>query len=591
MIHINNIYIEFDEVVIKDGSIDIYYDQITGIVGESGSGKTSLLLQIGLLDKNLHMNYEFNNQIINHMNQNKKDDLLRNDISFIMQDIYFFEGLTIKELIKLYAQIINKDMSEEDIYQLLHNVNLQLSLDTPIDTLSGGEKQRLSIACGLLKNAQLFIFDEPFAYLDKQNQQDILNLIKKLAYEEHKMVVITTHNEDMWNQFDRLYAIKDNQLSLIKDSHPNQIEKHLEHTPFQFRVLKSYVHLNNQHHRLKNIMILSSFIIVISLLVSIGKFNENYQKATGTSILNLMKNEVMIIHKDASEITPKEQTILRSNLYEYTLYSDYTYQSIDNISLAGYLDNEKDSFQIFMNLESDSIINNKNVQPIYISYSLYKRNNHENQLTFIDSSLNQLNIQCTYILDPSDETNNIIYIPYDTYIQILNSYDIDTNLENTNLLKIPINSIDDIKTIKEKLPDNYTIIEPEVIKISLDTAQLFNRKYINILTIILLLALFIYKIFEFIKDQKDIALWKMLGVQNKQLILMKVYQESIYFILITIMSIIICTLFLLLFNILTYSSFINIVLLIIMYDVILYVLLLIIYILLIINNTTLYIKS
>ncbi|UTY38499.1 ATP-binding cassette domain-containing protein [Allocoprobacillus halotolerans] len=187
MIHIKNIQLSFpSKVLIESGNMEIPYGQITGIIGESGTGKTALLQEIGLLKKDCSFDYVFDDMHLHEYDDNQRAMVRCQNISFIYQEVCFFQKMSLRENIEFFAMLAHKSLTEEDIYKLLDMVHLDFDLSTSIETLSGGEKQRLAILCGLIREADLFIFDEPTSYLDATNTAIIIELLKDLAYQKKK---------------------------------------------------------------------------------------------------------------------------------------------------------------------------------------------------------------------------------------------------------------------------------------------------------------------------------------------------------------------------------------------------------------------
>ncbi len=526
MISLKNIQLFYGRSLIEDGSMDIYNQQMTGIIGESGCGKTTLLQKIGLLDDIGDMIYTFHNIDVHNQSHNTKIDILRNHICFVMQDIYLFEDYTIGEMIKVYAKLVRKELCDDDIYRLLDDVDLSLDIQTYIHHLSGGEKQRLMIVCGLLKEAELFIFDEPFAYLDDENALRIFQIIQKIAYEEKKMVVISTHDERIYHQFDRIYKIEDRKLSLIKDSKHEDINKTMNEQPFSLSLLYDYIKLNLKKHRVKNICLCLMLSLLISLLVSITMFHENFEKVNGQSLLSLMKNEVIVIPAKGNTIKPKTVAALQSDLYEYNIYSHYVYQNADFIKLKYYLDNEQKSFDIFHELSYSAINDKKMKKPIYMSYSLY-RSLQDNQCLYSDQWNQQTLFTASYVLNPTEDNEQSLYIPYADFKSYLKERKIDIGLQTCSYLKIPIQSLEEIEIIEEKLPDDLVINQESFVSTSLDMIKIFNKDYIYIFVVLSLIMILCYKVLDIFKVRKDFILLKIFGVPRSSLILMKGIEEII----------------------------------------------------------------
>lgn len=219
MILLNNIEIIFDqEVVLESSKLTIYEGVLTAIIGESGSGKTSLLNLLGLDRVKQNMPYYYNDLSLSIEEQEK---FKRDHIFYIYQDENFVDYLTCKEHIELMFKMRNAVYTQQDIDYLLNKVALQIDKDIYPATLSGGEKQRLAIAMALARNSSLIICDEITASLDEENTQNIIEILKELAHKENKMIVLSTHDSQVYRQCDQIYQIENKQLKLIKTCEPS----------------------------------------------------------------------------------------------------------------------------------------------------------------------------------------------------------------------------------------------------------------------------------------------------------------------------------------------------------------------------------
>lgn len=222
---------EFNQLEVIDGEFTYNHNyimnninlcinkgEIIGIIGESGSGKSTLL-------KILTSLYPINSGSILYNGVNVKDyDLfkLRRKMAYVDQDKSLI-GKTIKD--NLLYGVEDYDISDSDMWDILDEVGLSsfineldLGLDTYIgelgNQLSGGQKQRLAIARALLRNNDIFFFDEITSALDKENKDLINTLIYNLVHKKNKTVVYVTHEIQENNFFDKVYQIKDGQITL-----------------------------------------------------------------------------------------------------------------------------------------------------------------------------------------------------------------------------------------------------------------------------------------------------------------------------------------------------------------------------------------
>lgn len=179
-------------------------------VGPSGSGKTTLMkLLVGLYRP------QEGRILYNGMDENSINfDDLRNQIGFVTQDTQLFSG-TIKENL----QFVNPAATEDDLNNVMlqascHNLLLRAEkgLDTMIGEgglkLSGGEKQRLSIARALLRKPRVLIFDEATSSLDSLTEEEITNTIIKVSSLKYQISILIAHRLSTIMHADRIYVLE-----------------------------------------------------------------------------------------------------------------------------------------------------------------------------------------------------------------------------------------------------------------------------------------------------------------------------------------------------------------------------------------------
>lgn len=195
-------------------------------VGPSGAGKSTLVkLLVGLYRP------QDGNILYNHVDGIKMDfDELRTQIGFVTQDTQLFAG-TIKENLSF----VKPDATDEDLDDALQKAscnNLLSRAEKGIDTmigegglkLSGGEKQRLSIARSLLRKPQLLIFDEATSALDSITEEEITNTIRHISDEKQQITVMIAHRLSTIMHADRIYVLEKGQV-VETGSHQSLIEE------------------------------------------------------------------------------------------------------------------------------------------------------------------------------------------------------------------------------------------------------------------------------------------------------------------------------------------------------------------------------
>lgn len=212
--------LEFDHVAFKHQTAaqnainDISFTAKTGetiaFVGPSGSGKTTLMkLLVGLYRP------QQGKILYNGMDENSIDfEDLRNQIGFVTQDTQLFSGSIRENLL-----FVNPSATEEELQDVLRKAacnNLLSRAENGLDTmigegglkLSGGEKQRLSIARALLRNPKLLLFDEATSALDSLTEEEITDTIREISREGRQVTILIAHRLSTIMHADRIYVLE-----------------------------------------------------------------------------------------------------------------------------------------------------------------------------------------------------------------------------------------------------------------------------------------------------------------------------------------------------------------------------------------------
>ena len=212
-----------DRPILKNVSAEIKENTMTAIVGPSGSGKTTFCNLIARF-------WDVNSGEILIGGNNIKDykiENLMNSISMVFQDVYLFED-TIENNIKFGKQ----NASHEEVVQAAKKARchefieaLPEGYNTLIGeggaSLSGGEKQRISIARAMLKDADIIIFDEATANIDPENEDKLKEAIESLT--KNKTVIMIAHRLKTIRNADQILVLKDGEI-VERGSHEELIK-------------------------------------------------------------------------------------------------------------------------------------------------------------------------------------------------------------------------------------------------------------------------------------------------------------------------------------------------------------------------------
>ena len=202
--------------VLKKMSFNFKKGKVYSLMGPSGSGKSTLLNLLSLIDRPSSGSIKINNKQIN-FNDLKKNDLLRaSKIGIIYQQDNLLTDFTALENIYLasLAGGHNKDLSTSKAKILLKKVGLQNRHDHYPSQLSGGEKQRVSIARALINDPQIILADEPTGSLDIDTAKGIFELIKN-QINSNRLIIFATHNRFFANKSDCLLEMVNGNIKII----------------------------------------------------------------------------------------------------------------------------------------------------------------------------------------------------------------------------------------------------------------------------------------------------------------------------------------------------------------------------------------
>ena len=217
LVNINKTFDSFKKVkVLKKISYKFHKGKIYSLMGPSGSGKSTLLNLLSLIDRPSSGLIKIENKSINFDNQNDNDILRANKIGIIYQQDNLLPDFTALENIYLgsLAAGNNKKLSINKAKNLLKKVGLLNRSDHYPSQLSGGEKQRVSIARALINNPQIILADEPTGSLDIETAKNIFDILKK-QINSNRIIIFATHNRFFANKSDCLLEIVNGNIKTI----------------------------------------------------------------------------------------------------------------------------------------------------------------------------------------------------------------------------------------------------------------------------------------------------------------------------------------------------------------------------------------
>lgn len=331
-------------------------------MGSSGCGKSSLLNILTGLDSKYEGKVLYNNENIKDIYDN-----YRNEISYMTQSFNLFDNLTVFENINLSLKLLGKS-DKTKVETILKDFEIYDLANKKCNTLSGGEKARVSIARAVIKNPKIIFCDEPTGNLDDKTSKLVWTMLKKIS--ETVLVIIASHDEKNSYEFGNVIKIIDGQINeeIINNvvSNKNTFIKYKTSSNLSLNLL--FKIFNNK----KMLYILSILVMSISFIM-FGLFNK-------LSSVNIKKAEInTIINSDINEITLYK----KGNINDYTIYF-----SQNDLKTTYNLLQNSDSYYASSLLSNNNIFTFEfeNTLDITDYYKLYNSSANENNV-FIDERL------------------------------------------------------------------------------------------------------------------------------------------------------------------------------------------------------------
>ena len=222
IIKISDLNKSFDKLkkikVLKKISYKFKKGKIYSLMGPSGSGKSTLLSLLSLIDKPTSGSIYIENEMIDFNDKNKVDILRANKIGIIYQQDNLLSDFTALENVYLASLAAgkNKDYSEDKAKILLKKVGLLNRIDHFPSQLSGGEKQRVSIARALINDPEIILADEPTGSLDFETAKEVFKILKNQINKD-RLIIFATHNRFFANKSDCLLEMVNGNIKTINE--------------------------------------------------------------------------------------------------------------------------------------------------------------------------------------------------------------------------------------------------------------------------------------------------------------------------------------------------------------------------------------
>lgn len=199
---------------VRDVSLSVAPGEVVLIMGPSGSGKTTLLSMLGALLKPTEGEIRMDGTVLSALAENRLPDIRLRHFGFIFQDFNLLSALTVLENVSIVAELagMKKKAAREKAGEVLTELGLGKRLGFLPEKLSGGEKQRVAIARALVNDPALILADEPTANLDSSIGHEVMRLLRHIAREQDRSVIIVSHDARIKDIADRVLWLEDGEF-------------------------------------------------------------------------------------------------------------------------------------------------------------------------------------------------------------------------------------------------------------------------------------------------------------------------------------------------------------------------------------------
>ena len=207
--------IGYDKTLISKANASLNLGDVCLLIGNNGVGKTTLIKSI--LHQNSLLNGEIliNNKNVKHLSVKE----IAENIAIVFSKAIIPQNYTVEDLISLgkyiyypfYFELKKED--REEVSNIILELDLEQYKNTPLKNLSDGNLQKAFIGRALTQNSPIIILDEPTTHLDEKNKIIILKTLRKLAKEQNKLILFSSHDWRLAKEFaDKIWYVKNQEL-------------------------------------------------------------------------------------------------------------------------------------------------------------------------------------------------------------------------------------------------------------------------------------------------------------------------------------------------------------------------------------------
>jgi ABC-2 type transport system ATP-binding protein len=228
VIEVKDIKKKYGEVVAVSGvSFSVEKGEVFGLLGPNGAGKTTTVEMLEGITK-----IDEGEAFIEGIKVSQNNHTLQNIIGVSLQSNNFFDDLSLSEILSLFASFFNIKINPKEY---LEEVTLVEKSKTKFKEISGGQKQRFTVALALINNPKVLFLDEPTTGLDPQSRRHLWDIVEGLK-EKGKTIILTTHFMDEAERLADRVAVMDSG-KILKMGTPTELIQDLIKTGFKKKIV------------------------------------------------------------------------------------------------------------------------------------------------------------------------------------------------------------------------------------------------------------------------------------------------------------------------------------------------------------------
>lgn len=198
--------------VLKDIGFTITAGEFVSVIGKSGCGKSTLLYILSTMDTDFEGDLYIGGQNMHGKTEHELAHVRNEQIGFVFQFHYLLNEFTVLENVMLPGLKLGRlpqEVVRQHAMDKLNQLGIEKLAHKNAYQISGGEKQRVSIARSLINNPRIIMCDEPTGNLDKTNSRIVFDIFRQLTLNSNQTLLVVTHDPEFAGQTDRIIEMED----------------------------------------------------------------------------------------------------------------------------------------------------------------------------------------------------------------------------------------------------------------------------------------------------------------------------------------------------------------------------------------------